>query len=180
MEQDKKPTKSQNAEESEKLDDLLKDVVEHEDEFIEQLPEPLKDAMEQNPEVKSFMLAAVTSKTTSYSSPYPPPEILREYEDLVPGVAKDLLYQGINQGKHRMELEKEVIIREVKMGERGQIFAFISFLVALLAAGILAVVYGQTVLACTIAGATVVGVVAAFITGRKRQEQHFKKEEKKK
>lgn len=49
------------------------------------------------------------SRTTSYSGPIPPPAMLKEYDDAVPGAASRILDLAERQADHRMDLEKKVL-----------------------------------------------------------------------
>jgi uncharacterized membrane protein len=45
------------------------------------------------------------SVSTSFSGPIPPPLILKQYDDLVPGAAARILAQAEQQTAHRIALE---------------------------------------------------------------------------
>lgn len=68
---------------------------------------------------------SVTATAIAYSGPVPLPGILVEYEKLYPGIAKQFLEEPHKEAEHRRSLEKKVADAQIKLANRGQIFAFI-------------------------------------------------------
>jgi len=48
-------------------------------------------------------------RTTSFSGPLPPPQALREYDQIVPGLATRIVAQAERQTEHRISLEAKVV-----------------------------------------------------------------------
>ena len=44
---------------------------------------------------------------SEFSGPLPPPNIIKGYEDILPGAADRILSMAENQAKHRQEIEKK-------------------------------------------------------------------------
>jgi uncharacterized membrane protein len=65
------------------------------------------------PSLHESVLGGVTqvnhSVTTSYVGPIPPPSMMREFDELVPGAAARILQLAEDQTRHRMSLEKLVV-----------------------------------------------------------------------
>jgi uncharacterized membrane protein len=120
------------------------------------------------PQVTSVMLAQY------HSGPLPPTEMLAEYDNLIPNGAERIMAMAEKQSLHRQTLEATVISSQNRQGERGQIFAFI-LAVLLIVAGVLAVLQGAEKVACVIFGATIVGLCALFIAGKKAQSKDLAK-----
>ena len=57
----------------------------------------------------------VISRTVSqsYSGPVPPPAVLREYDQIVPGAAARILAQAEAQTQHRIKLEDKVTTSDI-------------------------------------------------------------------
>jgi uncharacterized membrane protein len=58
---------------------------------------------------KGVSLAKVKGQVLSYSSPFPPPEILEKYNAIYPGLTERTITMIEQQSKHRQELENIVI-----------------------------------------------------------------------
>lgn len=70
--------------------------------------------------------------SASYIGPLPPPSILRQYDEICPGCAKELVSAFREEGNHRRALESKMVEANIDGMRRqfaeariGQIFAFI-------------------------------------------------------
>lgn len=59
------------------------------------------------------------------SGPMPDSEELRAYDQIVPGMAQDLLNQALQQSAHRQKLETRVVNHSIIKSYLGQSFAFL-------------------------------------------------------
>ena len=75
-----------------------------------------------------------------------------------------------NQSNHRMTIEKTAIKRQFNQSGIGQVFALIIAIIALLISWDLAS-KGHDEVASIIGGTTVVGLVSAFIYGKRKQKK---------
>ncbi|MCA1705287.1 MAG: DUF2335 domain-containing protein [Actinobacteria bacterium] len=75
-------------------------------------------------------------------SPLPPPAVLREYERLVPGCTERFLVMTETESNHRREMESLVVRANVRVRSRGQIFAFIIVITAVVG-GIVLIALGK-------------------------------------
>lgn len=110
----------------------------------------------------------VEARTEQFKGPLPPPEILRQYNAIVPGAAKSIIDSFVNEGKHRRDQQDrqvtmcEVWAREdIRLQKRGQIFGFILALTGI-AGGLVVTGFGANI-GSQIAGASVSGVSLAAI-----------------
>lgn len=106
--------------------------------------------------------------------PLPPPESLRVYESVLKGLAERIVVmaEAEQNGRFRMEdhrhEEAMQTTREAFAAERrGQVFALVS-VVVLTGSAVACAVLGVVKIGVALAGATIVGVVAAFLHARKR------------
>ena len=67
------------------------------------------------------------------------PAVLREYEDIHPGVAEQLFNLHEKQANHRMEMERQTQATDREAQARGQWTSFILVLAALIMAGVVEV-----------------------------------------
>jgi len=110
-----------------------------------------------------------------YRGPLPPPEMLRAYDEIVPGAAERILTQFERQSEHRREIERKIVsnIARRDMGSMvlaGLLVVAVSFL------GHHMVSQGQSLLALGTVVTSVASVLIAFFAGKKANLQE--KEEK--
>lgn len=75
-----------------------------------------------------------------------------------------------NQSNHRIKIENEVILGQVKQSGRGQTFGLIIAFGALTSSVVLAM-FGHDTVACIIGGGTVIALVSVFVIGKKEQKE---------
>lgn len=100
--------------------------------------------------------------------PIPDPETLEQYNLLLPNAAQRIFDLAEKQADHRMELEKKVVLGQVQQSKLGQIFAFLIGIAALIAACYMAYI-GKELAASVIGGGGIIGLVTAFIQGKRVQ-----------
>ena len=111
---------------------------------------------------------AYYQETTAYYGPIPPPAMLRELDELVPGAAKQILDDAHAQTLHRMELEKSNVATRNTLSRRGQwiggIIALVGLVGSLIVIG-LGYQAGGSAIACT----ALISLVTVFVLGHNRQ-----------
>ena len=101
----------------------------------------------------------------SYSGPIPPPQILEEFERIIPGAAERILHMAEENGKHQREMERSALNMVADTTRRGQRYGLLIGLTAFVTC-IIALWLGSEGTAMTIGGVTIVGLVAVFVTSR--------------
>ena len=128
---------------------------------------------------KQFVQAlAKPSETTAqfaitaqhFSGPLPPPEMLRKYEDLMPGSAERLVSMAERQSQHRQAIELKVIQSSCTNERLGTIFGFIICLIAL-GAGMYAATKGKDAFGIAAVVGSLGGLVAVFVYGKSQQRK---------
>jgi uncharacterized membrane protein len=99
-----------------------------------------------------------------YVGPLPSPDVLRQYEQLHPGVTKTIFELHSQRATHRMHLEKVVIEGENRRAYIAQIVAGLLSLTGFVTAGYFAHLH-HPVEGATIATGVIVGLATAFLTG---------------
>ncbi|MGD0655383.1 MAG: DUF2335 domain-containing protein [Thermoguttaceae bacterium] len=105
-----------------------------------------------------------TNISSSFSGPLPPPNILEQYNKIVPGAAERIIAQAERQTEHRINIESKVIDSEITRSSNGLIAGTIVALACIIG-GCLLVYAGHDWAGATIATASVVGLVGVFIYG---------------
>jgi len=107
----------------------------------------------------------------SFSGPLPHPELFRLYDEIIPGAGERILAMAEQEAEHQHHMENMALDCASKEAKRGQWFGLIIGVCAF-ASAIIAVLLGSEKTAMVIGGTTVVGLVTAFVVGRKTQPQN--------
>ena len=109
---------------------------------------------------------ALTVRHEVFQGPLPHPEDLSRYDDIVPGAGHRILAMAEGEQKHVHDLDRRKINENAKDVKRGQQFAFL-VAIAAFASTVCLGYFGQSTAATAVGGTTVLGLVWAFIKGRK-------------
>ncbi len=104
--------------------------------------------------------------TEQFSGPVPPPGVLEQYDQIVPGSAERIIAMAEQEIDHRRNVELKIISREFREAKRGQVCALAIGTIAIIASVIISFTGAQWA-ASVIGGGGVVGLVSAFIFGRR-------------
>ncbi|HLS12490.1 MAG TPA: DUF2335 domain-containing protein [Flavobacteriaceae bacterium] len=140
------------------------DQNEKEDDSIPQDIREILDDPEISQDKKEKIISILTIKR-SFRGPLPSPEILQGYNNVIKDGAERVIRMAENQSKHRMELEKFAVKKQVRQSGRGQIFGFLLALICISATVYLAI-EGHENLAKTLGTTTVIGLVGIFVAGK--------------
>lgn len=141
-------------------------------------PDELIDWLENQPK-EVVQRLFTTFAASHYSGPLPPPNLLSEYNEIVPGSAGTIINQFVSQGEHRREIEKAVIYSDIKRANWGLVAGFVIAFVGVV--GSLFVMFAGESLA--VAGliafvSSLATIVVAFIgANRRRREERSRKDE---
>ncbi len=100
----------------------------------------------------------------SFSGPLPPPETLKAYDIIEPGLARRIFELAERQAEHRMELEKAVVFGD---GQRSWTGLVLGFIVAclFLSSSTYIIVEGHDLAGGLLAGGGLVSLVSVFVYG---------------
>ena len=112
-----------------------------------------------------------------YSAPLPPPEMLQKFNEVLPGLAERIVKMAENQSNHRIEIEKKAIVGQVDQSANGQRYALFLGGLALIIALVLGLT-GHDSVAIAIGSIDIVGLVAAFTFGQRKQRRDLDKKSK--
>ena len=108
--------------------------------------------------------------TKFFSGPLPSPEVLKEFNAIVPGSAERIIKMAENQSIHRRELEQKVIDSDIKRSKWGQILGFVIAISGLIVSGFVAI-YGSAVAGSIIGVGTLASLVGVFMYGSKTRSE---------
>lgn len=115
--------------------------------------------------MEQFVIAA-----QSFSGPLPPPEMLRKYEELLPGSADRIISIAERQSSHRQKLESDVIASSIRNERLGMTFGFLICILAI-SGGIFAVMHGKSAEGIAAIITPLVALVAVFVYGKSKQKK---------
>jgi uncharacterized membrane protein len=112
-----------------------------------------------------------------FTGPVPPPELLHAYENALPGLADRLVSMAEKEGEHRRLQEAKALDAEIDHNNklinsyvtdtrRGQLLAFLIGVFAIGVGGAVAVL-GEPEVGGLLGSGGIIGLVSAFINGRK-------------
>lgn len=107
----------------------------------------------------------VVAQSSAHSGPMPSPQTLAEYDQVVPGLAREIVDMAKAEQTHRHSMEDLVVRGDRDATSRGQKFGLAALVLMLLIAGYM-VFEGAAEAAAWLLSTTVVGVVGVFVTGR--------------
>ena len=105
-----------------------------------------------------------------FKGPLPPPEVLGNYEKILPGAAERILSMAEKQSNHRQSMEKRIIYSETFQAKLGMVFAFLIVIVAL-TAGLLLTLNNRPVGGLVSLIAAVGVIVSTFILRRNAEKK---------
>jgi len=124
------------------------------------------------------MISAMSVSEMSMSGPLPPPETLKMYDMVQPGLAERIVLMAERQSSHRMELEKIVIGGNSNRANWGLVLGFVIALL-FLGSGTYLISENHDWAGSSIITVTVGTLVGAFIYGTNSQkEERIEKQEK--
>lgn len=114
---------------------------------------------------------------SSFSGPLPPPDVLKRYNEVVPGAAERIITMAEAQAKHRQELERAEVFGGNRRANLGQYFGFTIGIAGLVVALILGI-RGNAWVAGLIGVLDLGGLVSIFVYGsRSRRSERREKGE---
>jgi uncharacterized membrane protein len=87
-------------------------------------------------------ITQIKAQISSFSGPLPPPNILAQYNEIIPNGADRILAMAERQSAHRESMESQVVKENLAAQRRGSWFAFILALSAILG-GVILIYFGK-------------------------------------
>jgi uncharacterized membrane protein len=147
----------------------IEEAVESVTPLIQRLP-----PREQTQVREIVQFAVERSIHSSFQGPIPPPDILRQYDEVLPGTAERIIRLAEQQVAHRHKQEDRIVLSQVRTARNSQWMAFVLTIVLVVVGTFLAIKNHDTV-AGIIFGTTIAALASVFAIGnwmgRKRQEE---------
>jgi uncharacterized membrane protein len=125
--------------------------------------------------IQSSLSIKATTQSSSFSGPLPPPEMLKEYDNVLPGAADRIIKMAETQSDHRQKLESKVVSGEVVKSYLGMACGFVVAIAGMSIGGFL-LNEGHTIGGSIFAGVPLTGLVTVFVVGatQRRKERETK------
>lgn len=117
--------------------------------------------------------ALMIIRQESFAGPIPPPQVLQGYESILPGSADRIIKMAESQQQHRINIEDKAVSGQVANTKRGQVFAFIVFILCVIV-GLVFAYLDMKVFAGIFLTGTMVTVVGLFIGGKEKVHSDLK------
>lgn len=140
------------------------------------LLERKREVVQRETERTASLLATRTEATiTAYRGPLPAPETLRAFDEVVPGLARQLTTLFDDQARHRMYLERKVVDSDVSQTRLGSVLGFV-IVIAAVTAGTWLVSQGHSTEGVAAIIAAIASLAGVFVYGtRSRQQERAEK-----
>lgn len=113
---------------------------------------------------------------TYISGPLPSPQVLKDYKESCPEAYEWILNTVNKNTEARLQQEKKIVDMEIKKTLRGQNYAFVLSVLAIIGAVFCAYI-DQSGVAFALFGLTLLGLVSSFLGKKKSKEEEEKTEE---
>jgi uncharacterized membrane protein len=134
-----------------------------------------RDRLFRTPAVPLLRAAHLSITTeSSFSGPIPPPDLLAEYERILPSSASRIFEMAERQSAHRQQLENNAISHQLKQSGRGQLFGFILGIIGVIGATVVGI-FGHWGVGVAVAAGTLGTLTASFVIGQSNQKNDLKK-----
>ena len=128
------------------------------------------------------LIAEIIQVQREFSGPIPHPDIIRGYENVVPGSANRIIEMAEKQAKHRQDMESIMVRAESRDGLLGVLFAFALGIGSLVASVVVVVMVpqGSGAISSAALGITGIGsIITAFLKTTRRGYNSQKTKSKK-
>jgi uncharacterized membrane protein len=100
------------------------------------------------------------------AGPLPAPEVLEQYNRIIPDAADRILRMAETQSLRRRAIERDGLQASIQLARRGQAFAVLLSFIGIGGAALCAY-WGQPIPASIIGGSTIVGLASLFLRDKK-------------
>lgn len=115
-------------------------------------------------------------RSMRYSGPIPHPQLLKEFNDVIPDGANRIMIMAESQSEHRRNLETKVVNANNRDSLLGVIFAFVIALV-IIGSGTFLLFYDKKVSGLALLLSGTVAFITVFIVGKRNDDKQHQEQE---
>ncbi|HAF2502209.1 TPA: DUF2335 domain-containing protein [Salmonella enterica] len=123
-----------------------------------------------NPELMDTLLRSGQFQSMmvsqSFSGPLPPPDVIRGYDQILPGGAERIFSMAEKEQAHRHKMDSTAVNGAIRKDKRGQWMGF-SIAITILAIASVFAWRGNTAFAGALIAIDLIGFVSVFVLGRR-------------
>lgn len=120
----------------------------------------------------------VEAQAISFQGPIPPPDLLRQYGEIIPNGADRIVKMAEAQSAHRIELESTVIHGDDRRANWGLVTGF-TIGVVIIVLSFFLILYGHDVSGTVLGSIDLVSLVGVFVYGRSKRVQELQRRDQK-
>lgn len=121
-------------------------------------------------EIATRIASMVVMQEETYSGDIPHPSHLRGFEDIVPGSARKIIDNAVNESEHRRWWENKALDGHFRLASRAQIFGFVLSL-GLIIGGFVLGLLDRTIVGCAMLVPGVLGTAFNLIKGSQQHRE---------
>ena len=106
--------------------------------------------------------------TQEYHGPIPHPNIIKQFEEILPGSADRILKLSENEQKHRQNLEKKAVDHQIRIETLGLLFGFILALI-IIAGGVYLLINDKSARGFSLIIGGIAAIITPFIFSKKQK-----------
>lgn len=119
---------------------------------------------------KNYKTNVAIQQTTISTGPIPTPDALAKYESIKPGITDIFLKTYQDQVNHRIEVENKVVNNNNDLSQKGQKYAFIICLVAIIL-GFILILFDKNIIGLISIVTPLISMVSVFIYGKNNEKK---------
>lgn len=119
-----------------------------------------------DPQNESDQQALITKveRHQLFLGPLPPPDVIRQYDEICPGAADRIIGMAERQAQHRQTIESKVINSDTVNSKMGMVFGFVIALISIIG-GVYIILQDKIFPGIAIIMAMLVSLVGTFVYG---------------
>lgn len=130
----------------------------------------------QMPEPSSNQKIIKQEVSMAFSGPLPHPEILKKYDEILPGAADRIIKMAEQQAEHRRSIEQQAIKSDIKNSKLGIWFGFIIGISGIIGGVMVAILGRQPLFGGILSFASLASLVGVFIYGTQSRRKEKKRD----
>lgn len=131
------------------------------------LPQPTN-----NPQIKKQL--QLRSQSVTFSGPIPSPDNFERYNNILPGAAARILTMAENQSKHRLEIEKLVILSNIEKEKRAQHYGLTIGISGIIGA-VICILGGYPAAGAILGSTSIAGLATVFVVGKRMAKKELER-----